>query len=197
MPRLLLIDNYDSFTYNLVQLLETLGADVEVVRNDAASAGALAARRPDGVVLSPGPGAPEGAGASVAAARSFAAARVPVLGVCLGHQAIGVAFGGRVARARVARHGKVARIRHDGAGAFAGVANPLDAALYHSLVLAEDDLPAELVVTARSPEGEVMAVRHRALPVEGVQFHPESVLSPGGGAIVANFVATCRGTVSR
>jgi anthranilate synthase component 2 len=196
MVRLLVVDNYDSFTYNLVQLIETLGADVEVVRNDAASAGALAARRPAGVVLSPGPGTPERAGVTVAATRAFAAARIPLLGVCLGHQALGVAFGGRVVRARAARHGKVAAIRHDGAGAFAGLPNPIDAALYHSLVLAEEDLPPELSVTARSPEGEIMAVRHRTLPLEGVQFHPESVLTPDGRALVANFVARCRSQVA-
>jgi anthranilate synthase/aminodeoxychorismate synthase-like glutamine amidotransferase len=193
MARVLVVDNYDSFTYNLVQLIEALGARVEVVRNDAASAGALAARRPDGVVLSPGPGTPERAGATLEAVRVFAAARVPLLGVCLGHQAIGVAFGGRVARARAARHGKVAAVRHDGAGAFAGLPNPVDAALYHSLVLAEDGLPAAIAVTARSPEGEIMAVRHRTLPIEGVQFHPESALTPDGPALVANFVARCAG----
>jgi anthranilate synthase/aminodeoxychorismate synthase-like glutamine amidotransferase len=194
--RILVVDNYDSFTFNLVQLIEVLGADAEVVRNDALPAEALAARAPDGVVLSPGPGTPERAGVTLDAVRCFAARGTPVLGVCLGHQAIGVAFGGSVARARVPRHGKSAAIRHDGAGVFRGLADPLDAALYHSLVLDEADLPAALRISARSPEGEVMGVRHRELPLEGVQFHPESVLTPCGRALVANFVAHCGGSTS-
>ena len=191
MARILVVDNYDSFTWNLVQLLETLGARVEVVRNDREPAAALGARRPDGVVLSPGPGTPDRAGATLDAVGVFAARGVPVLGVCLGHQAIGVAAGARMARARVPRHGKTASIAHDGAGVFAGVAAPLEAALYHSLVLDEASLPPDLAVTARSPEGEVMGVRHRALPLEGVQFHPESVLTPGGDRLLANFLARC------
>ena len=192
-PRILVVDNYDSFTFNLVQLLEGIGADVEVVRNDCESGEALAARRPDGVVFAPGPGTPERAGATLDALRRFADQRTPVLGVCLGHQAIGVAFGGSVTRARVPRHGKAVAIRHDGAGVFRGVADPFEAALYHSLVIDEARLPAVLTVSARSPEGEVMGVRHRALPLEGVQFHPESVLTPGGHALIANFVARCGG----
>ena len=192
-PRILVVDNYDSFTFNLVQLLEVIGSEVEVVRNDALSSEALAARRPDGVVLSPGPGTPERAGATLDALRRFSERGTPVLGVCLGHQAIAVAFGGRIARARVPRHGKAVAIRHDGAGVFRGLADPFDAALYHSLVIDEARLPAVLTVSARSPEGEVMGVRHRALPLEGVQFHPESVLTPGGHALIANFVARCGG----
>ncbi len=191
MARILVVDNYDSFTWNLVQLVETLGARVEVVRNDRATAAELADRRPDGVVLSPGPGTPDRAGSTLDAVALFGARGVPVFGVCLGHQAIGVAAGARMARARVPRHGKTAAIEHDGAGVFAGLAAPLEAALYHSLVLDEASLPAELAVTARSPEGEVMGVRHRTLPLEGVQFHPESVLTPEGDRLVANFLARC------
>ena len=194
--RILVVDNYDSFTFNLVQLIEALGADAEVVRNDVEPAEALAARSPSGVVLSPGPGTPERAGVTLDAVRCFAARGTPVLGVCLGHQAIGVAFGGSVARARVPRHGKSVAIRHDGAGVFHGLADPFEAALYHSLVIDEERLPAALQITARSPEGEVMGVRHRELPLEGVQFHPESVLTPGGRALVANFVARCGGLPS-
>jgi anthranilate synthase/aminodeoxychorismate synthase-like glutamine amidotransferase len=188
--RILVVDNYDSFTYNLVQLIETLGADVEVVRNDAASASALAARCASGVVLSPGPGAPDRAGATLAVVERCAADAVPVLGVCLGHQAIGVAFGARMRRARVPRHGKTAPMRHDGAGVFAGVPDPTPVALYHSLVI--DELPDALCPTAHGPECDVMGVRHRALPLEGVQFHPESVLMPACGTLVVrNFLARC------
>ena len=194
--RILVVDNYDSFTFNLVQLIETLGADAEVVRNDVEPVGALAAREPDGVVLSPGPATPARAGVTLDAACCFAARGTPVLGVCLGHQAIGVAFGGNVTRARVARHGKAVAIRHDGEGLFRGLPDPFEAALYHSLVIDEARLPAVLTVSARSPEGEVMGVRHRALSLEGVQFHPESVLTPGGRALVANFVARCGGSSS-
>jgi anthranilate synthase/aminodeoxychorismate synthase-like glutamine amidotransferase len=191
VTRILVVDNYDSFTWNLVQLVEALGAEAIVVRNDSADADELAARVPDGVVLSPGPGTPDRAGATLDAVARFGAARVPVLGVCLGHQAIGVASGARMARARVPRHGKTAAIEHDGAGVFAGVPDRFAAALYHSLVLDEATLPAALEVSARSPEGEVMAVRHRELPLEGVQFHPESILTQGGDRIVANFLARC------
>jgi anthranilate synthase/aminodeoxychorismate synthase-like glutamine amidotransferase len=191
-PRILMIDNYDSFTWNLVQGLQVLGAGVEVVRHDAESAEALVARGPDGVVLSPGPGTPEPAGTGPAALRAFAAAGVPVLGVCLGHQALAVAFGGRVVRARRPRHGKTADVRHDGRGVFAGLPDPLEAMLYHSLAVEEASLPGELVVTARGPEGEVMALRHRRLPLEGVQFHPESIGTPHGPRLLANFVAACR-----
>jgi anthranilate synthase/aminodeoxychorismate synthase-like glutamine amidotransferase len=194
--RILVVDNYDSFTFNLVQLIEVLGADAEVVRNDALPAEALAARAPDGVVLSPGPGTPERAGVTLDAVRCFAARGTPVLGVCLGHQAIGVAFGGSVTRARMPRHGKSVAIRHDGAGVFRGLADPFDAALYHSLVIDEGRLPAALFISARSPEGEVMGVRHREWPLEGVQFHPESVLTPVGRALVANFLARCGGSPS-
>jgi para-aminobenzoate synthetase component 2 len=187
--RILVVDNYDSFTYNLVQLIESLGADVEVVRNDAASAGALAARRASGVVLSPGPGTPDRAGATLDVVERCAADAVPVLGVCLGHQAIGVAFGARMRAATIPRHGKTAALRHDGAGVLSGVPDPVRAALYHSLVI--DDLPDALCATAHGPEGDVMGVRHRSLPLEGVQFHPESVLMPEGVRVVRNFLARC------
>lgn len=189
--RILVVDNYDSFTWNLVQLVAALGADPEVVRNDAESADALAARRADGVLLAPGPGTPQRAGATLAAVARFAVSGTPVLGVCLGHQAIGVAFGARVVRARVPRHGKAVAIAHDGAGVFAGLPGSFDAALYHSLVIDDASVPDALAVSARSPDGEVMGVRHRELPIEGVQFHPESVLTPHGRALVANFVARC------
>ena len=191
--RILVVDNYDSFTFNLVQMLEALGSAVEVVRNDAASGAELAARRPDGVVLSPGPGTPERAGVTLDAVLQFSTLGTPVLGVCLGHQAIGVAFGGRVVRAPAPRHGTAVAIHHDGAGVFHGVTDPFDAALYHSLVIDEASLPAVLAVSARGPEGEVMGVRHRELPLEGVQFHPESVLTPDGRALVENFVSRCAG----
>jgi anthranilate synthase/aminodeoxychorismate synthase-like glutamine amidotransferase len=194
---ILMIDNYDSFTYNLVQYLGELGArgsgfgGVDVVRNDAEGAERLLARRPLGLVISPGPGEPSEAGASVEAVRVFGAARVPVLGVCLGHQAIGVAYGGRIVRARSIMHGKVSSISHDGRGVFRGLPSPFDATRYHSLVIEEATLPDVLEVTARTPDGEIMGVRHRSLPVEGVQFHPESILTPVGKALLANFLAAC------
>jgi anthranilate synthase/aminodeoxychorismate synthase-like glutamine amidotransferase len=191
VTRILVVDNYDSFTWNLVQLVEALGASVEVVRNDGEPPAAWLARAPDGVVLSPGPGAPERAGATLEAVASFGAAGIPVLGVCLGHQAIAVACGARLARARAPRHGKVAKIRHDGRGVFAASPQPLAAALYHSLVVDPETLPDALEVSARSPEGEVMAIRHRRLALEGVQFHPESVLMPEGPPLVERFLARC------
>ena len=189
--RLLMIDNYDSFTYNLVQYLGELGADVEVVRNDEAGADALLARRPAGLVISPGPGDPPRAGVSEAAVAAFAAARIPVLGVCLGHQAIGTVFGGRIVRARTLMHGKTSRIEHDGRGVFRGLPSPFEATRYHSLVIEETSCPAALEVSARSPDGEIMGVRHRELPVEGVQFHPESILTREGKRLLGNFLARC------
>jgi anthranilate synthase/aminodeoxychorismate synthase-like glutamine amidotransferase len=190
-PRIIVVENYYSFTFNLVQLVAALGADADVVRNDIESADALAARRPDGVVFAPGPGTPDRAGVTLEAVGRFAALGTPVLGVCLGHQAIGVRFGGHVVRAREPRHGKAASIAHDGIVCFDGLPARFDAALYHSLVLDPARMPATLCVSARSPEGEVMGVRHRELPIEGVQFHPESVLTPEGRTLVANFVARC------
>jgi anthranilate synthase component 2 len=185
--RVLLVDNYDSFAWNLVQALRALGADVLVRRNDAVSCDAAMALLPDAVVISPGPCTPKEAGISVDLVRACAARRVPLLGVCLGHQAIGAAFGGRVVRGVRPVHGKTSEVTHDGRGVFAGIASPISAMRYHSLVVAEP-LPAELVATARTAAGELMGVRHRGLPLEGVQFHPESFLTPAGPSLLANFL---------
>ncbi|HEX2295790.1 MAG TPA: aminodeoxychorismate/anthranilate synthase component II [Actinomycetota bacterium] len=186
--KLLLVDNYDSFVYNLAQAFGALGAEPVVVRNDA-SLDDLLAEAPDAVVISPGPGTPDDAGVSTKAIEAFAG-RVPVLGVCLGHQCIGAACGGRVDRAAVGpMHGKVSPIEHDGAGVFAGLPSPFEATRYHSLAIADDGWPDELEVTARSTDGVVMGVRHRELPIEGVQFHPESILTDRGPQLLANFVA--------
>ena len=185
--RLLLVDNFDSFVFNLAQAFGALGADLEVVRNDAAVA-ELVALQPDAVVISPGPGAPAEAGVSIEAIRTFAD-QVPVLGVCLGHQCIAQAFGGRVERAGVGPvHGKTSRVAHDGRTLFAGLPTPFTATRYHSLAIEGDGVPDALEVTARSEDGVVMGVRHRELPVEGVQFHPESVLCPEGDQLLANFL---------
>jgi anthranilate synthase/aminodeoxychorismate synthase-like glutamine amidotransferase len=189
--RLLVIDNYDSFTYNLVQYLGELGAEMDVLRNDAALLEEMVERDAAGVVISPGPGRPEAAGVSVAAVKAFALRRTPVLGVCLGHQAIGEAFGGRIAQARTIMHGKTSPIHHDQSGVFEGLPTPLDATRYHSLVVAPDSCPETLEVSARSPDGEIMGLRHRELPVEGVQFHPESILTPEGKHLLANFLSRC------
>ena len=191
MPRLLLIDNYDSFTYNLFQYLGELGASVEVVRNDAEPLGPLLARDIDGLVISPGPGRPEAAGVSKAAVRAFGERGTPVLGVCLGHQAIGEVFGGRIVSAQRLMHGKTSLIEHAQLGVFAGIASPIEATRYHSLVIEPTTCPAVLEVTARSAEGEIMGVRHRTLPIEGVQFHPESILTREGKHLLANFLARC------
>jgi anthranilate synthase component 2 len=188
----LIVDNYDSFTYNLVQSLRKLGARVDVRRNDEVSLATLRERRPAGLLVSPGPGAPDGAGVSVAAVRRFGRAGVPVFGVCLGHQAIGAAFGGRVVRARAPMHGKTTPILHTGAGVFRDLPTPFDATRYHSLVIEGSSCPAVLEVTARTPDGEIMGVRHRNLPVEGVQFHPESILTVLGEHLLRNFLDDCR-----
>jgi len=188
VSRLLVIDNYDSFTYNLVQYLGELGADVRVVRNDAEPLEALLADEPQGVVVSPGPGVPEDAGVSIAAVTAFAGEGVPLLGVCLGHQAIGAAWGGRIVRARSLMHGKTSKVEHDGRGVFEGLPCPFEATRYHSLVIERDSLPAVLEVSARTPDGEIMGVRHRELPVEGVQFHPESILTASGRDLLRNFL---------
>jgi anthranilate synthase/aminodeoxychorismate synthase-like glutamine amidotransferase len=188
----LVVDNYDSFTYNLVQSLRKLGARVVVRRNDEASLATLRERRPAGLLVSPGPGAPDGAGVSVAAVRRFGRAGVPVFGVCLGHQAIGAAFGGRVVRARSPMHGKTTPILHAGAGVFRDLPTPFDATRYPSLVIERSSCPAVLEVTARTPDGEIMGVRHRNLPVEGVQFHPESILTVLGEHLLRNFLDDCR-----
>jgi anthranilate synthase/aminodeoxychorismate synthase-like glutamine amidotransferase len=185
------IDNYDSFTYNLFQYLGELGADVEVVRNDAQPLERLLARGVDGLVISPGPGRPDAAGVSMAAVRAFGERGTPVLGVCLGHQAIGEAFGGRIVSAQRLMHGKTSLIHHEQRGVFAGLPSPLEATRYHSLVIEPSTCPAVLEVTARTEDGEIMGVRHRGLPIEGVQFHPESILTREGKRLLANFLAGC------
>ncbi len=184
---ILVIDNYDSFTYNLVQYLGELGAEVQVLRNDQADVDEVERMRPARIVISPGPGTPDDAGISLAVIARLGE-RVPILGVCLGHQAIGQAFGGRVVRARQVMHGKVSRIRHDARGVFAGVPADFVATRYHSLVVARDSLPAALEVSAQSEDGEVMGLRHRTLPVEGVQFHPEALLTEHGHRMLENFL---------
>jgi anthranilate synthase/aminodeoxychorismate synthase-like glutamine amidotransferase len=186
--RLLLIDNYDSFTYNLVQGFMVLGAEVIVHRNDALTVEQARELAPTHLCISPGPGTPQHAGVSIAMIRAFAGS-IPVFGVCLGHQAITEAFGGRVVRAPRLMHGKTSPIEHDGRGVFAGVPSPCEVGRYHSLIAAGESLPAELVVTARTAEGEIMGLRHTELNVEGVQFHPESVLTPQGPAMMKNFLA--------
>jgi anthranilate synthase component 2 len=185
---LLMIDNYDSFTYNIVQYFGILGEAVEVRRNDEIDIAAIAALQPDRLVISPGPCTPAEAGISVAAIREFAG-RMPILGVCLGHQSIGAAFGGEIIRAGRIMHGKTSQIEHDDREIFAGIENPFTATRYHSLVIAEKSLPKELEVTARAvDDNEIMAVRHRRLPVWGIQFHPESILTEVGMAILKNFL---------
>jgi len=186
--RVAMVDNYDSFTYNLVQYLSELGARVDVVRNDAISAAELIAAEPQGVMISPGPGEPRDAGISIEVVRECASHRTPLLGVCLGHQAIGVAFGAKIVRARSIMHGKVSAIEHDGRGVFRGLPNPFEATRYHSLVIAEDSVPPELEISARTRDGEIMGVRHRELPIEGVQFHPESIVTRDGKALLRNFI---------
>ena len=186
--RVLVIDNFDSFVYNLAQVFGALGAEPIVVRNDA-STEELLATNPDGVVVSPGPGEPSDAGVSERAIEMFAE-RVPVLGVCLGHQCIASAFGAKVSRAKVGpRHGKRAAISHDGETIFEGLPSPFDATRYHSLAIEEDSLPSELCATAFAEDGTIMGVRHKELPVEGVQFHPESILCDEGPRLLSNFIA--------
>jgi anthranilate synthase component 2 len=180
-----MIDNYDSFTWNLVHLFEERGVDVVVYRNDEITVDEAEALAPDRLVISPGPGRPEDAGISVDLIRRLGP-RVPTLGVCLGHQAVIEAFGGEVGQAQALLHGKASRVRHDGEGVFAGLAEEIDAGRYHSLAAVR--VPDELVVTARTGDGEVMGVRHSAHPIEGVQFHPESVLTPDGPAMAENFL---------
>lgn len=190
--RLLMIDNYDSFTYNLVQYLGELGAEVEVVRNDAVDVEALMARAGDGLVISPGPGTPTEAGVSVPSVERFAKAGVPVFGVCLGHQSIGQAFGGHIIRARSIMHGKISTVEHDGKGVFEGLPQKFEATRYHSLVIEESSIPDVLEITARTADGEIMGVRHRSLPIEGVQFHPESIMTGEGKNLLGNFLSICR-----
>jgi len=192
------LDNYDSFTYNLVQYLGELGAEVVVRRNDELTVEEVEALKPERILLSPGPCTPREAGILVPLIRHMAG-KAPILGVCLGHQAIGEAFGGQVVRAHTLMHGKTSRVEHDGKGIFAGLASPLTCTRYHSLIVAEDSLPGELTVTARTTEANgttngsasrsvIMGLRHRSLPIEGVQFHPESVLTEGGHQMIRNFL---------
>jgi anthranilate synthase component 2 len=185
---LLMIDNYDSFTYNLVQYFGELGEDVRVVRNDEITLEGIMQLGPDRIVVSPGPCSPSEAGISVPVIRAFAG-RTPILGVCLGHQAIGAAFGGRVVHAKTLMHGKTSPVHHEGKGVFRGLPDPLVATRYHSLAIERESLPATLEVTAATDDGEIMGVRHRELPVEGVQFHPESILTEHGHALLRNFLA--------
>ncbi len=184
---ILMIDNYDSFTWNLVQYLGELGAEVRVVRNDEIGIGEIAEMKPAALVLSPGPCTPNEAGITLDTIREFAG-KLPILGVCLGHQAIGQAFGGEVVHAAKVMHGKTSVIRHDGRGVFRRLPNPFAATRYHSLAIKRSGLPECLEVTAESEDGEIMGVRHRKFPVEGVQFHPESVLSEHGHALLRNFL---------
>jgi len=193
--RVLLIDNYDSFVFNLAQYLGSLGAEPIVLRNDT-SMQTMRSVEPDAVVISPGPGRPEDAGASVEAIRAFGP-MIPLLGVCLGHQAIGVAFGAEVVRSSRILHGKTSQIHHDSAGVLEGLQNPFEAARYHSLVIDPGSMPEELEVTATADDGVVMGVRHRVHPVQGVQFHPESVMTPCGMSLLENFVRAAAVTLPR
>ena len=186
-PRVLLIDNQDSFTYNLVQALRVLGARVEVVRNDAVDPASALAAAPTHLVVSPGPGRPEAAGGTLSVLGALLP-RVPVLGVCLGHQALGALLGARVVRASRPVHGQAFPVYHDGRTLFQGLPNPFPAGRYHSLLVEEDGLPEALAVSAYTSDGEIMGLRHRSLPAEGVQFHPESVLSPEGSRLLRNFL---------
>ncbi len=190
VPSILVVDNYDSFVYNLVQYLAELGAEVEVRRNDDVTADDVAALAPDGVLISPGPGHPRDAGNAISIIRHCGDNLVPMFGVCLGHQALGEAFGARVARAPELLHGRSSLVEHEDGGVFRGASQPLVAGRYHSLVVEDEGLPEELVVTARS-HGLIMGLRHRSLPLEGVQFHPESVLTQDGYLMVANWLTEC------
>ena len=188
MTRLLMIDNYDSFTYNLVQYLGELGAELDVRRNDEITVAAARALKPDAIVISPGPCTPREAGVSVAILREMAG-EVPILGVCLGHQCVAEAFGARVVRADRLMHGKTSPIIHDGEALFSDLPSPFEAMRYHSLLVAPDSIPPDLIVSARTAEGEVMGLRHRRFPIEGVQFHPESIGTPDGKRLLGNFLA--------
>jgi para-aminobenzoate synthetase component 2 len=193
--RVLVVDNYDSFVYNLVQYLAQLGAEVLVRRNDVISTDEVDPTRFDGVLVSPGPGTPQDAGQSMAIVAACAEREVPLFGVCLGHQAIGAVFGAPIVRAPELLHGKTSEIKHDGTGVLAGLPSPFTATRYHSLAVEESALPAEILVNGRTASGVVMALRHRDLPIDGVQFHPESVLTHGGHRMVANWLLRCGGTV--
>ncbi len=195
-PRLLLIDNYDSFTYNLVQAFLVLGAEVSVYRNDALTPQQALALEPTHLCISPGPGTPYDAGVSMDMIRAFAGV-VPVLGVCLGHQALVEVFGGKVVRAQRLMHGKTSLVHHDGRTLFQGLAEPCEVGRYHSLIAAPETIPEHLEVSARTAQGEIMAVRHRTLVVEGVQFHPESILTPDGPNLMGNFLTFTAGVRAR
>jgi anthranilate synthase component 2 len=184
------LDNYDSFTYNLVQYLGELGAELTVVRNDVMTPDAVIAAKPDAIVISPGPGRPEDAGISMPLVKAAAEQGIPLLGVCLGHQAIGAQFGARVVRAEHLMHGKTSEVKHDGSGVLKGVSSPFTAMRYHSLVVDPATLPYTLEPTAWSTDGELMAMKHRELPIHGVQFHPESIGTPDGKRMLANFLKT-------
>ena len=184
---ILVIDNYDSFTYNIVQYLGELGAEVKVYRNDALTVEKIADLKPDKMLISPGPGVPANAGVAVEAIRKFAG-KVPMLGVCLGHQAIGEAFGGRIVRAKTLMHGKISEICHDGRTIYRGLPYRFKATRYHSLVVEKDSMPELLEISATTPEGVVMGLRHREFPIEGVQFHPESVMTEHGKTMIENFL---------
>jgi para-aminobenzoate synthetase component 2 len=185
---ILVLDNYDSFTYNLVQYLGELGEEIEVARNDKISLDEIAAMAPDRIVISPGPCTPNEAGISIELIRRFGP-EIPILGVCLGHQAIGQALGGKVVRNDVIMHGKTSEIKHRGEGVFAGLPSPLQATRYHSLIIERESLPEALQITAETEDGTIMGVKHREWPLEGVQFHPESVLTPHGKQMLQNFIA--------
>jgi len=184
---ILVIDNYDSFTYNLVQYLGEMGAELEVIRNDEVTVEDILKKKPDHILISPGPCSPKEAGVSVDVIKRLAG-KIPILGVCLGHQSIGYAFGGEIVRAKKLMHGKTSQIRHDGKGVFKGLPNPFQATRYHSLVIQRETLPDCLEVTATSEDGEIMGVRNKSLPVEGVQFHPESILTESGKVLLKNFL---------
>jgi anthranilate synthase/aminodeoxychorismate synthase-like glutamine amidotransferase len=188
---ILFVDNYDSFTFNLVSMMGAMEPDLKVVRNDEADVESVRALAPSGIVLSPGPGTPTDSGICPEIVKAFAA-EVPILGVCLGHQVIVEVFGGRVVRAARPMHGKISPVEHDGSGLLLGLPSPFSAGRYHSLVAEASTMPGELLVQGTTSEGEIMAVRHRSLPCHGVQFHPESILTPEGATVLANFVHLCR-----
>jgi para-aminobenzoate synthetase component 2 len=196
MTRILVLDNYDSFVYNLVQYLGQLGADVVVHRNDALDVAGLDDLGVDGVLISPGPGTPQAAGVSMELVSACAERELPLFGVCLGHQAIGAVFGSSIVRAPELLHGKTSEVVHDGTSVLVGLPSPFTATRYHSLTVAEDELAPEIVVTGRTKSGVVMALRHATLPIDGVQFHPESVLTQGGHRMVANWLRRCGAEVS-
>jgi anthranilate synthase component 2 len=188
---ILMIDNYDSFTYNLVQYLLMLGAEVEVVRNDKISLDEIRTKDPEGIVISPGPCRPEDAGICIEAIRTFSG-QIPILGVCLGHQAIAMAFGGQVIGARKLMHGKVSIVTADGKSVYRGIENPFEAMRYHSLAVSREDLPPCLSITAEADDGEIMGIRHTEHPTEGIQFHPESIMTPVGKRLLRNFLTTAK-----